>query len=99
LEPVPDIASGWDISDDGLVYTFHLREDVFFHEGRQVKASDFKYSWERACAPETGSQTASVYLGDIVGVDPIHHGESKEISGVEVLDDFTLRVSKKQPAS
>ncbi|MFB0557258.1 MAG: ABC transporter substrate-binding protein, partial [Dehalococcoidia bacterium] len=67
LEVVPDIAERWQKSQDGKIYTFYLRHGVKFHDGREVKAADFKYSWERACDPTTGSQTAATYLGDVVG--------------------------------
>jgi len=93
LEPVPDIAQGWDVSDDGRTYTFYLRDNVYFHDGRQVKAEDFKYSWERACHPATGSQMAATYLGDIVGAKEVLAGESEEISGVQVVNEYTLRVT------
>ncbi len=99
LEPVPDIARDWHISDDGRVYTFELRDDVYFHDGKRVKAQDFKYSWERACNPATGSQTAATYLGDIVGVDEVLAGESETISGVEVVGDYTIRVTIDEPKS
>ncbi|MBC8249145.1 MAG: peptide ABC transporter substrate-binding protein, partial [Anaerolineales bacterium] len=49
LEIVPDIAESWELSDDGMTYTFHLRNDVKFHDGKPVTAQDFKYSIERAC--------------------------------------------------
>ena len=55
---VPDIAGSWETDNTDTIYTFHLREDVKFHDGRPVTAADFKYSWERACDSETGSQTA-----------------------------------------
>ncbi|HEX79222.1 MAG TPA: peptide ABC transporter substrate-binding protein, partial [Dehalococcoidia bacterium] len=99
LEPSPDIATDWHISGDGLVYTFKLREDVCFHDGKPVTAWDFKYSWERACDPGTGSQTAATYLGDIAGVDAVLAGESEHISGVEVVDDYTIKVTIKAPRS
>ncbi len=93
LEPAPDIAQRWEVSGDGRTYTFYLREDVRFHDGREVKAEDFKYSWERACDPDTRSQTAATFLGDIVGVREVLAGESKEIRGVRVIDDYTLQVT------
>ena len=99
LKPTPDIAQSWQVSDNGRTYTFYLRQDVMFHNGRQVKAEDFKYSWERACNPGTGSQTAATYLGDIVGVKEVLSGESKEISGVRVIDDYTLQVTIDAPKS
>ena len=99
LIPVPDIARRWDISRDGRVYTFYLRRDVKFHNGQGVKAWDFKYSWERAAAPTTRSLTAATYLGDIVGVKEVLTGKSKEISGVKVIDDYTLQVTIEAPLS
>ncbi|MBC8429680.1 MAG: peptide ABC transporter substrate-binding protein, partial [Dehalococcoidia bacterium] len=99
LKPTPDIAQSWQVSDNGRTYTFYLRQDVMFHNGRQVKAEDFKYSWERACNPDTGSQTAATYLGDIVGGKEVLSGESEEISGVRVVDDYTLRVTIDAPKS
>ena len=99
LEPAPDIAKKWEVSDDGRTYTFYLRQDVKFHDGREVTAEDFKYSLERACDPATGSLTAPTYLGDIVGVKEVITGQAEEISGVRVIDDYTLQVSIDAPKS
>jgi oligopeptide transport system substrate-binding protein len=93
----PDIAESWEESPDGKTYTFHLHQGVKFHSGREVKAADFKYSWERACDPDTGSGTAATYLGDIVGAQDMLAGKAGEISGVEVLDDYTLQVTIDAP--
>lgn len=97
LNVVPDIAQRWQESQDGMTYTFYLRHGVKFHNGKEVKAADFKYSWERACAPETGSQTAASYLGDIVGVREMLAGKTEEISGIKVIDDYTLEVTIDAP--
>jgi oligopeptide transport system substrate-binding protein len=99
LEPVADIAERWEVSEDNLVYTFYLRNDVYFHDGKKVKAADFKYSWERACNPLTGSQTASLYLGDILGVDKVLAGAADTISGVKVINDYTLQVTLERPVT
>ncbi|MFC2013477.1 peptide ABC transporter substrate-binding protein [Chloroflexota bacterium] len=99
LEPASDIARSWQISDDGKTYTFYLRQEARFHDGREVTAEDFKYSWERACDPETGSNTATTYLGDIVGVKEMLAGKSKEISGVKVIDAHTFQVTIDAPKS
>jgi oligopeptide transport system substrate-binding protein len=99
LEPALDIAERWEVSDDGTTYTFYLRHDVKFQDGRQVKAEDFKYSWERACSPETGSLTAATYLGDIVGVEEVLSGDREDISGVKVIGDYTLEVTIDAPKS
>jgi len=97
LKVVPDIAENWEKSPDGRIYTFHLRRGVKFHSGREVKAADLKYSWERACDPGTGSQTAATYLGDIVGVKDMLAGEAEGISGVKVIDDYVLQVTIDEP--
>jgi ABC-type transport system substrate-binding protein len=57
LNLTPDLAETWDISDDGTVYTFHLRENARFHDGRFVTAKDVIYSWERAASPQIKSDT------------------------------------------
>lgn len=99
MEPVADIAESWDISLDGTVYTFYLRQDVEFNNGDPVTAADFKYSWERAADPAIGSTTAATYLGDIVGVTEKLAGEATEISGIRVIDDYTLEVAIDKPKS
>ncbi len=93
LEVVPDIAQSWDVSPDGRVYTFKLRQDAKFHDGRGVTAQDFKYSIERAADPATGSPVADSYLGDIVGVKDKLRGKAQEVSGLTVMDDYTLQIT------
>jgi len=97
LATVPDIAQSWDVSPDDTTYTFHLRPGVKFQDGREVTAADFKYSWERACDPATGSGTAATYLGDIVGANDMLAGTATAISGVKVIDDYTLEVTIDAP--
>ncbi|MDD4635680.1 MAG: ABC transporter substrate-binding protein, partial [Dehalococcoidales bacterium] len=99
LQVTGDIASEWDISEDGLIYTFHLRQNVLFHNGQRVNAADVKASWERACNPATGSHTALLYLGDILGADRVLNGEAEEISGVRVVDKYTLEIILEEPRS
>ena len=93
LEVVPDIAESWEESDSRTEYTFHLRRDARFHDGKPVTAWDFKYSFQRACNPATGSSAAGVHLGDIVGVEDVLAGEADEVSGIRVLDDLTLQIT------
>lgn len=97
LRVVPDIASKWDVSSDGRTYTFTLRPDVKFHDGKPVRASDFKYSLERAGDPRLKSPVASTYLGDIVGVAEKLAGEATEISGVVIKDEYTLEITIDSP--
>ncbi|GAI32298.1 unnamed protein product, partial [marine sediment metagenome] len=93
LQVVPDIAESWEVSPDGTTYTFYLRKGVRFHDGEEVRAGEFKYSLERACDPETKSPTAETYLGDIVGVKEMLDGKAEEISGVKVINDYTLQIT------
>lgn len=97
LRVIPDLAERWDVSADGKTYTFTLRRDAKFHDGKPVKASDFKYSWERTANPRTLSPTADTYLGDIVGVSDVLAGRAQQISGVRVIDDTTLQVTIDEP--
>jgi oligopeptide transport system substrate-binding protein len=87
-----DLAEGWDISADGTVYTFYLRRNAVFHNGRPVTAADVIYSWERAADPATDSDSVLTYLGDIVGVAERHSGEAQSIRGLRAIDDHTLEV-------
>ena len=96
---LPDIATSWDISQDGKTYTFHLRNDVAFQNGDRLTAADFKYSWERACTPSVGSTTAATYLSDIAGANDMLAGRATSLSGAKVADDYTLQVTLVKPAS
>jgi oligopeptide transport system substrate-binding protein len=90
---VPDLAEKWDISQDGRTYTFTLRAGAKFHSGKPVTAQDFKYSIERALKPATLSTTADTYLGDIVGAQDMLAGRATSASGIEAVDDRTLRIT------
>ena len=93
LNPVPELAESWEVSADGSVYTFHLRTNARFHDGRPVVAQDVIYSWERAANPVTQSDTVMTYLNDIVGVAEMHNGTADHISGLKALDEHTLQVT------
>ena len=97
LRLVPDVAERWDVSDDGKTYTFYLRENAKFHDGKRITAQDFKWSVERAAHPDTASPVADTYLNDIVGVDAVLEGEKTDISGVTVIDESTLRIEIDAP--
>lgn len=97
LKPVGDIAERWEVSADGRTYTFHLRTDVKYHDGRLLNASDIKYSLERACYPATGSRTAPTYLGDIVGALDVAAGKARTISGIEIIDNSTVKITIDAP--
>ena len=97
LKLTPDLAERWEISPDGTVYTFYLRQNAKFHDGRPVTAQDVVYSWERAANPALESNTVLTYLGDILGVREMADGEADHIRGIKVLDDHTLQVTIDAP--
>ncbi len=99
LKVIPDLAESWDLSTDRTEYTFHLRKDAKFQDGRPVTAQDFKYSIERTTNPATLSSTADTYLGDIVGVKDKLNRKASEVKGVQVVDDYTLKITIDQPKS
>ncbi|MFY9457452.1 MAG: peptide ABC transporter substrate-binding protein [Candidatus Spechtbacterales bacterium] len=94
-------------NNDGTVsYTFQLREDVYFHNGKHVTANDFKFSFERAASPNWPDRssaftlpTADLYLSDILCVREVMFGEKNEVCGVEVLGDYALRITIDSPKS
>src|SRR5260221_14480370 len=92
LNLTPDLAEKWDVSTDGLNYTFHLHQNAKFHNGRAVTAQDVLYSLERAASPALVSDTALTYLGDIVGVHEYNSRKADNIAGLKVsVDDATQR--------
>lgn len=97
LSVEPDLAAGWDVDEAGTTYTFYLRRNAVFHDGQPLTAEDVHFSWERAADPQTGSDTAQTYLGDIIGVNEMLQGEADHIRGVRVLDEHTLQVQIDAP--
>lgn len=82
-EFVPGLAQSWDISEDGLIYTFHLRQDVTFHDGTPLDAESVRFNLDRVTYPETLSQRARGLLGPL--------------AGYRVVDDYTIELQLSQP--
>lgn len=88
---VPAGARSWDISPNGLIYTFHLRDNVKFHGGRKVTAADWKWSFERMGDPTLKALVADVVLSGVTGYDAYQKGAA-EIAGLKVVDPQTLQL-------
>jgi oligopeptide transport system substrate-binding protein len=100
LKPVPVIAKSWNILDGGRRIIFQLRDDVFWSDGKKVRAQDFEYSWKRLLDPKTASQYAYI-LFDIENAQEYHEGKLADSGavGVRAQDDVTLAVRLRHPAS
>ncbi len=97
-QPVADIAESWDISDDETVYTMHLRKDAKWSNGDPVTANDFYYSWVTQMNPDEGSLYANLLFENIKGGKDFYEKKATEADlGLEVVDDYTLRIEWAQP--
>lgn len=95
--PQPAGAETVDISDDKLVYTFHLREDATWSNGDPVVATDYEFAWQQALNPKVASDYAYM-LYFIHNAQPYFNGEVEwsEV-GVKVIDEYTLEVTLDNP--
>lgn len=93
---VPGLAKDWDISDDGLVYTFHLRDDVKFHNGSDFTADDVVYTIERMMDPDTSALNTD-FFSMIKGANAMLNGEADSVEGAVALDDYTVEITLEVP--
>ncbi len=96
MKIVPDIAQNWDISKNGKVYTFYLKQGVQFTNGRNVEALDFKYSIERVLNPRTKSPRTWVF-DRIAGAKDFMSGKTADCSGLVIKDKYTLQITLEEP--
>ncbi len=86
LQPTPYLARSWEVSDDFTELTFHLRDDVFWHDGERTTAYDVEFTYLRVTDPATAFPNAAFWTHYVKGPD-----------GVEVVDSFTVRLHIEQP--
>jgi peptide/nickel transport system substrate-binding protein len=82
--PEPDLAESWDISDDGLTYTFHLRKGVKFHDGVELTSEDVKFTYESAANPRIGCNWRDYF---------------EDVMKYEAPDKYTFRITLKEPCA
>ena len=93
---VPGLADSWDVSEDGLTYTFHLHEGVTFHNGDAFTADDVVYTVNRMMDPATLAKNTDIYYGIVAGAADFYDGKAEGVSGVVALDDNTVQFTLEQ---
>lgn len=97
LNIVPALAEYWGGSPDGLHYRFYLRKGVRFHHGDELTARDVKFSLERILDPETETPYEQFFSGRIVGGDAFKSGAASDVSGIRVVDRYTIEIQWTRP--
>lgn len=104
-EFVPQLAESWEISDDGLTYTFHLRQGVLFHDtgaveftdgDREFKAEDWVCAAEHSISEDETVSAHPEWMETVVGYDEFKAGEADSVSGIETPDDYTIILTLKE---
>ena len=93
------VAESWDISEDGLTYTFHLRENAKWADGQKITADDFVYAWRRAVDPLTAAEYAYQYEPVLNAMDINAGKKPLESLGVKAIDENTLEVKLATPTA
>jgi peptide/nickel transport system substrate-binding protein/oligopeptide transport system substrate-binding protein len=96
LDIVPDIARSWTLSPDQLTYTFRLRHDIRFSNGRKITAEDVRYSFERVLTPGTKAPWTWV-LDKIEGARDFMKGGAAKVSGIRVINESTIALKLEKP--
>jgi oligopeptide transport system substrate-binding protein len=96
--PTAGVAKSWDVSDDGKVYTFHLRDDAKFSNGDPITADDVVYTLRRVVDPKVAAEYAYIYA-PILNADDINSGKITDLTklGVEAVDPHTVKITLKAP--
>jgi oligopeptide transport system substrate-binding protein len=95
LHPVPGLAEKWDISEDGKVYTFHLRPNLKWSNGDPIVAGEIVESYRRMLSPKLAAEYAYLVYNFVVGAKDYYQGKITDFSqvGFKAVDDRTLQVT------
>lgn len=95
---IPAIAKSWDISEDGLTYTFHLRDDVHFSDGTPLTAKDVEFTYHVYLDPTYDGQS-DLSKAVIKGTDAYKNGDAERIEGITIVDDHTIQIDVEESRS
>ena len=93
---IPGLAESWEISEDGKVYTFHLRKGVFFHNGEELTADDVVYTFDRMLDPKTKALNTDI-LVFVAGARERMDGKADETKGLKAIDPYTVQITLSEP--
>ncbi|WP_062105481.1 ABC transporter substrate-binding protein [Bacillus niameyensis] len=94
-EPVPGLAEKWDVSDDGLTYTYHLRDGLLFDDGTPLTADDVEFTLTLLHDPSYPGGT-DITEAKVVGGLDYKNGNAESISGINVIDEKTIEITTEQ---
>jgi ABC-type transport system substrate-binding protein len=102
LNPIPEVAESYTLSDDGLTYDFVLRSNATFQDGSPITAQDVAFSLNRAVDPDSVEGNTSLlggpaFLSDIKGFADVYANTTDEMSGIEVISDTEITITLDHP--
>lgn len=104
LEVIPGIAERWSVDNKGTSFVFNLRSGAKFHDdevfagtGREITAHDFKYTFELLCGQENNDAFETTFKNRVTGANAFNAGEADQVVGVQVIDDYTIRIELDKP--
>ena len=99
MQFVPAIASDWTAEENNTVFTFEIRDDVYFHNNRQVTAEDIKFTFERLFDSENLSHSADLLMLIEGTQEKMKCGEDDEVCGIEIIDDNKIQFTLEEPCA
>lgn len=93
--PIPDVAEKWEISPDGKTYTFYLKKGVKFSDGKELTAKDVAFTYTALCDPKYDGPRQDA-VDALLGYEEYNKGNAKEVSGIKVIDDYTISFTLKK---
>ena len=94
---IPELAVSWEAHDDNLGWRFSLRQGVKFHSGREFTAKDVKWTLEQLLLPGNKGGLNTRYLGSVIGAKDVQDGVAENLTGVDIVDDYTVDIRFEQP--